>query len=112
MALLITGGTGVVGCRFIKNSDESYIAAVSRNQTKAEQTLGSAVSVVIPWNPIRSPFDGPDVHFDKVVNLMGESIAEGRWTAAIYDSSEFLIKLRPTNPVPPVTSNAIFNLLS
>ena len=90
MALLITGGTGVVGCRFIKNSDESYIAAVSRNQTKAEQTLGSAVSVVIPWDPIRSPFDGPDVHFDKVVNLMGEPIAEGRWSAAkkkrIHDS--------------------------
>ena len=90
MALLVTGGTGFVGRSFIKNSDESYIAAVSRNQAKAKQTLGSTVSEVIPWDPLVSPFDGPDVHFDKVVNLMGESIAEGRWTAAkkkrIHDS--------------------------
>ena len=90
MALLVTGGTGFVGRSFIKNSDESYIAAVSRNQAKAKQTLGNTVSEVIPWDPLVSPFDGPDVHFDKVVNLMGESIAEGRWTAAkkkrIHDS--------------------------
>ena len=39
----------------------------------------------------KSPFPNPDeTHFDKVVNLMGESIAEGRWTDAkkkrIFDS--------------------------
>ena len=90
MPLLITGGTGFVGRRFIEGSDESFIAAVSRNPVKAKKTLGSSVSEVISWNPSASPFEAPDVHFDKVVNLMGEPIAEGRWSAAkkkrIHDS--------------------------
>ena len=90
MALLVTGGTGFVGRSFIEDSKESYIAAVSRNQSKAKQTLGSNVSEVISWDPLAAPFDGSDVHFDKVVNLMGEPIAEGRWSAAkkkrIHDS--------------------------
>ena len=89
MALLVTGGTGFVGRRFIETSDESFIAAVSRNQTKAKQTLGNTVSEVIAWDPL-GKFDSPDVHFDKIVNLMGEPIAEGRWSAAkkkrIHDS--------------------------
>ena len=90
MALLVTGGTGFVGRRFIQGSDESYIAAVSRNQSKAKQTLGGTVSEIISWDPFAASFAGSDVHFDKVVNLMGEPIAEGRWSAAkkkrIHDS--------------------------
>lgn len=83
MALLVTGGTGFVGRRFIENSNESYIAAVSRNQAKAKQKLGEAVTEVIAWSPQATQFQGPtDIHFDKVVNLMGEPIAEGRWSAA------------------------------
>ncbi len=83
MALLVTGGTGFVGRRFIENSNENYIGAVSRNPIKARQRLGDAVTEVVGWDPTASQFQGPaGVHFDKVVNLMGESIAEGRWTAA------------------------------
>ena len=90
MALLVTGGTGFVGRHFIENSNEAHIAAVSRNSTKAQQTLGNAVSEVISWDPLASTFKGSDVHFDKIVNLMGEPIAEGRWSTAkkkrIHDS--------------------------
>ncbi len=91
MPLLVTGGTGFVGRRFIAKSNESFIATVSRNPTKARQTLGDAVTQVLPWDPQRTQFQSPsDIHFDKVVNLMGEPIAEGRWSAAkkkrIHDS--------------------------
>ena len=83
MSLLVTGGTGFVGRQFIASSKESFIAAVSRNQDKAKQTLGDSVQEVIQWDPQESTFPNPaGIHFDKVVNLMGESIAEGRWTAA------------------------------
>ena len=80
-----------MGQQFIASSKESYIAAVSRNQAKAQQTLGDSVKEVIQWDPQESIFQGPEgVHFDKVVNLMGEPIAEGRWTDAkkkrIFDS--------------------------
>ena len=83
MSLLVTGGTGFLGQQFIASSKEPFIAAVSRNQTKAKQTLGDSVKEVIQWDPQKSPFQVPEgVHFDKVVNLMGEPIAEGRWTDA------------------------------
>ena len=83
MSLLVTGGTGFVGRQFIANSKEPSIAAVSRNRSKAQQTLGESVHEVIQWDPQESPFPNPPgTHFDKVVNLMGESLAEGRWTEA------------------------------
>ena len=83
MSLLVTGGTGFVGRQFIASSNETFIAAVSRNQAKAQQTLGDSVHDVIQWDPQESPFPNPpEINFDKVVNLMGESIAEGRWTDA------------------------------
>ena len=83
MSLLVTGGTGFLGQQFIASSKEPSITAVSRNQTKAKQTLGDSVKEVIQWDPQKSPFQVPEgVHFDKVVNLMGEPIAEGRWTDA------------------------------
>ena len=83
MSLLVTGSTGFVGRQFIKSSSDPSITAVSRNQAKAEQILGDSVEAVLQWDPQGSQFQGPaNVHFDKVVNLMGESIAEGRWTAA------------------------------
>ena len=91
MSLLVTGGTGFVGQQFIASSKEPYIAAVSRNRSKAQQTLGDSVQEVIQWDPLASPFPNPaEIHFDKVVNLMGESLAEGRWSdekkKRIFDS--------------------------
>ena len=83
MSLLVTGGTGFVGQQFIASSNEPRIAAVSRNKTKAKATLGDTVEEVFQWDSQKSPFQVPEgVHFDKVVNLMGEPIAEGRWTDA------------------------------
>jgi len=83
MSLLVTGGTGFVGRQFIASSNEPFIATVSRDKAKAKGTLGDSVQEIIQWDPPASPFPNPPgIHFDKVVNLMGESIAEGRWSAA------------------------------
>ena len=83
MSLLVTGATGFVGQQFIAGSKEPHLVAVSRNQAKARETLGDTVEDIIQWDPQKSQLQVPEgVHFDKVVNLMGEPIAEGRWTAA------------------------------
>jgi len=83
MPLLVTGGTGFVGRRFIEQSNEPFIAAVSRNPTKARQIFGDAVAEVLPWDWQTGKFQGlAGTAFNKVVNLMGEPIAEGRWSAA------------------------------
>ena len=92
MSLLITGGTGFVGRRFLAQATAKRVIAVSRNADKAKSALGDDVHDVISWNPTKQDLDlsNEKAPVEQVVNLMGESIAEGRWTAAkkkrIYDS--------------------------
>ena len=55
----------------------------SRSRDKALEELGNKIDNVIEWDPISGPLPpAADQAFDAVINLMGESIAEGRWTAA------------------------------
>ncbi|MEQ1906134.1 MAG: TIGR01777 family oxidoreductase [Pirellulaceae bacterium] len=77
----ITGATGVVGQVLLEHFTRPTIT--SRSREKAEQKLGNKVEEVIEWDPVSGllPLTA-DRAFDVVVNLMGESIAEGRWTAA------------------------------
>ena len=80
MATLLTGGTGFVGRELIKRLDS--VSVTSRNRQRALADLGNDDVRVIPWDPIRDELELPhDQQFESVVNLMGESIAEGRWTA-------------------------------
>ncbi|MCL4137648.1 UNVERIFIED_CONTAM: hypothetical protein GTU68_016616 [Idotea baltica] len=91
MSLLITGGTGFVGRRFLATIDETEVTAITRNTTSAQKTLGSLAQHFLPWPPDQESLSLPkDIQFKQVINLMGEPIAEGRWTAAkkkrIFDS--------------------------
>lgn len=79
MTTLITGGTGFVGQSLIKQLE--HVCVTSRNRTKAMSKLGDSIDQVIEWDPSNEPLSLVDApRFDCVVNLMGESIAEGRWT--------------------------------
>ena len=81
MRALVTGGTGFVGPRLLRMLDRPTI--VSRNPDRARQSIGHLADRIVRWDPLEGPppqeaFEG----IDAVFHLAGESVAEGRWTAA------------------------------
>lgn len=85
MRALITGATGFVGRRLVarlhdKNHD---VVVLSRNAAKANETLHGSKIHAFDWSADSHPppveaFDGVGVVF----HLAGDSVSEGRWTAA------------------------------
>jgi len=81
MKALVTGGTGFVGPRLLRLLDGAVV--LSRNPARARESLGPLAGRIVRWDPLSGPppaeaFEGVDV----VYHLAGESVAEGRWTAA------------------------------
>ena len=81
MKSLVTGGTGFVGPRLLRLLDKPTL--LTRNPERTAEKFGHLAGDVIGWNPLEGPpppqaFDGVDCVF----HLAGESVAEGRWTAA------------------------------
>lgn len=79
--VLLTGATGLIGSALgaACARDGWTVAALVRNASRAARLVPNAV--LHPWDatqgsPPEGAFDGVDV----VVNLMGESIGDGRWT--------------------------------
>jgi len=81
MSVLITGGTGWIGNLLLAQLDNPLV--ISRNAASAELKTGLPNSQIIECDigseeiPAHS-LEGRDL--TSVVNLVGESIAEGRWT--------------------------------
>ncbi len=81
MKALVTGGTGFIGRRLLSRLDHPIL--LSRDQERAQRSVGDRCGRVLGWDPLDGPppaeaFDGVDAVF----HLAGESVAEGRWTAA------------------------------
>jgi uncharacterized protein len=81
MRALITGATGFVGQKLLARLEQPIV--LSRDVERARRALQDDRVTVYGWNPVdelapASAFEGVDVVF----HLAGESIAEGRWTAA------------------------------
>lgn len=79
MRILITGGTGLIGSALVPYLHERgcELSVLTRDPRRAQQRI----SLPIRW--VESMDDLPaEEHFDALINLAGESLAEGRWTAA------------------------------
>ena len=77
MKTLVTGGTGFVGRKLLSKLEQPGI--VTRNASRARSKLADDAGQIIEWDPMSGPKKF-DASYSAVVNLMGESIAEGRWT--------------------------------
>ena len=81
MKALVTGATGFVGPRLLRLLDRPVV--VTRNPDRARAVVGHLAERILRWDPLEGPppaeaFDGVEA----VLHLAGESVAEGRWTAA------------------------------
>jgi uncharacterized protein len=81
MRALVTGATGFVGRKLLARLQDPVV--LSRDAQRARQNLQAFHPTVFPWNPAdqaapAQAFEGVDVVF----HLAGESVADGRWTAA------------------------------
>lgn len=117
MKVIVTGATGFIGRALTRalldRGDE--VVVLSRNAEKARQALGPQVTSLVwdaktPGEWMRA-FNGAGA----VVNLAGESVAAGRWTAArkerIYasriDATRAVVEaIQEANPRPAVLVNA------
>ena len=81
MKVLVTGATGFVGPRLLRLLDKPV--ALTRDPDRARAKIGHLTDRIIRWDLLRGP--PPQEAFagiDAVMHLAGESVAEGRWTAA------------------------------
>ena len=71
----------MVGPRVLRMLDRPTV--VTRNPDRARQSIGHLAGRIVGWDPLAGPppaeaLDGVEA----VMHLAGESVAEGRWTAA------------------------------
>ncbi|MDA1041628.1 MAG: TIGR01777 family oxidoreductase [Planctomycetota bacterium] len=81
MKALVTGATGFVGPRLLRLLDSPVV--VSRSPERARRAVGNLAGPLFRWDPLREPLPAEALEgVDVVYHLAGESVAEGRWTAA------------------------------
>ncbi len=80
MDILLTGGTGTLGrplCAALQGAGHRLTVLSRRPATDVRHRCGPAVEV---WPTLDAW--SVDRHFDAVINLAGEAIADARWTSA------------------------------
>lgn len=106
MNILMTGGTGLVGAALCRRWSAAghRITVLSRRADCVEALCGEGVVGVAAFSDISQ-----DQHFDAVINLAGEPIADRRWTAvrkqqlrqSRIDLTASLLQFLRTLPAPP-----------
>jgi uncharacterized protein (TIGR01777 family) len=83
MRVFVTGGTGLIGARFVralrKRGDE--VVVLSR-KADAWQRVGLDVEIVVGDPAVSGPWQDSIAACDAVVNLAGAGLFDHRWTAA------------------------------
>lgn len=115
MNILITGGTGFIGQLLVPRllNDGAQVTVLTRSSAKAAKRLPPSVVAVETLDDVTD-----DMQVDAVINLAGESLGEGRWTAkrkqAFHDSrvglTEQLVAwmaARPQRPSVLVSGSAV-----
>lgn len=120
MKIAITGATGFVGSRLVKraHAEGHQLVVLTRNPQQAERIFLKTAFPnveVVAYKPTESgAWQQAISGCDAVVNLAGEPIAEGRWTAArkqeILDSRKLATQkiveaIAQANPKPSVLVN-------
>src|SRR6188474_2634639 len=118
MRIVVTGGTGFLGRSLIEHLRAEHEPIVLTRRPRAAPSTRSARSGLaeeVQWSP-----GAPDGRWIEtvrtahvVVNLAGEPIAPGRWTAAkkkaIHDSritsTRAIVDAIRTAPTPPILIN-------
>jgi uncharacterized protein len=83
MNVIIIGATGFIGKALVKELAMAghRVVSVSRDREKAKEILGPGMEIK-EWDGLSAPALAPHLEgMDAVINLAGESIASGRWTA-------------------------------
>ncbi|OEF24001.1 TIGR01777 family oxidoreductase [Vibrio rumoiensis] len=81
MHILLTGGTGFIGCELIKHLTGHQITVLTRSPKNAKEKLRHADFSNIDYIDTLSAFTDLN-HIDAVINLAGEPIAHKRWSEA------------------------------
>lgn len=121
MKVAITGATGFVGGRLVERlqADGHQVVVLTRNADSARRVFPVVAFPqleIVAYTPMASgPWQEAIANCDGVVNLAGEPIAEGRWTAqrqqAILQSRKLGTRkiveaIAQANPKPAVLVNA------
>lgn len=99
MKIVVAGGSGFIGRNLCKAliQENHHVTVLTRSGARAQATLGPLVTVA-QWDaktsgPWESAVDGADA----LINLAGEPIAAGRWTAErkrlLFDSRVLATRL-------------------
>lgn len=120
MKVAVTGATGFVGSRLVEKlyAQGNQVLILTRNAERARRVFPSSAFPnleIVTYAPTEYGAEQTLSGCDRVVNLAGESIAEGHWTPerkqAIMDSRKLgtqkLVKaISQANPKPSVLVNA------
>ncbi len=79
MEILITGGTGFIGRALCKRLGHQghHLMVLSRSPEQVKTICGNSATAIESLSALT-----PDNHFDTIINLAGEGIANARWSSA------------------------------